>query len=210
MKNKILVVGAGGHCRAVLSILIKYNNFKVVGIADRDNKYINQKIMNSKVSYTWNDFEKIFNKGVNKAVLAVGSNDERKKLFKKLISIGFSIETLIDPSAKVSESASIGRGAVICMGAIIGPLVSIGENCIIYSGAIIDHETIIDKHSFIAPGVSIAGRVHINSGSFVGIGSSIKEGISIGENVLVGAGSVVLNNIKSNLRVAGIPASAIK
>jgi acetyltransferase-like isoleucine patch superfamily enzyme len=50
--------------------------------------------------------------------------------------------------------------------------------------------------------------VSIGELSWVGIGSSIKEGLSVGANVVVGAGSVVLQNVKSNLVVFGIPAKS--
>ena len=85
MTSDILVVGAGGHCRVVLSILFHYKEFNIIGIADRNNESIGEEILGIKVKYSWNDFSKLYNKGVNNAVLAVGDNVERKKLFQETI-----------------------------------------------------------------------------------------------------------------------------
>ncbi len=185
MRNDILVVGAGGHCRVVLSILSHYEEINVIGIADRDRKNLGEEILGIQVQYTWDDFQAVYDEGVPNAVLAVGSNKERKYLFNELTEIGYSIKTLIDPSALIGKDVKIGVGTTICMGAVIGPLVSIGDSCIIYSGVVIDHETIIKNDCFIAPGVCIAGRVYIENGSFVGIGCSINENIKIGANTVI-------------------------
>ena len=209
MRNDILVIGAGGHCRVVLSILSYYKELNVIGIADRDSKNLGEDILGIQVQYTWDDFQAVYDEGVLNAVLAVGSNKERKHLFNELTEIGYSIKTLIDPSALIDKGAKIGIGTTICMGVKIGPLVSIGDNCIIYTGATIDHETIIKNDCFIAPGVCIAGRVSIENGSFVGIGCSIKDKIKIGANTIIGAGSVVINDFPSNTKAVGVPAKQL-
>ncbi len=206
MRNDILVVGAGGHCRVVLSILSHYKELNVVGIADKNSKSLGEEILGIQVQYTWDDFQAVYDEGVPNAVLAVGSNKKRKHLFNELTEIGYSIKTLIDPSALIDKGAIIGIGTTICMGVKIGPLVSIGDNCIIYTGTVIDHETIIKNDCFIAPGVCIAGRVSIENGSFVGIGCSINENIKIGANTVIGAGSVVINDFPPNTKAAGVPA----
>ena len=209
MRNDILVIGAGGHCRVVLSILSYYKELNVVGIADKDSKSFGEEILSTQVKYTWDDFQSLYDNGVSIAALAVGNNSERKLLFSKLTEIGYTVKTLIHPSALVDKNADIGAGTIICMGAKIGPLVSIGNNCIIYTGAIIDHETNIKNDCFIAPGVCIAGRVSIEQGSFIGIGSSIIENITLGANCTVGAGSVVINDFPSNTTIAGVPAKQL-
>lgn len=209
MKNDILVVGAGGHCRVVLSILNHYKEFNVIGIADRDNKNFGEEILGAQVQYTWDDVQAVYDEGISNSVLAVGDNKERQLLFAKLTEIGYTIKTLIHPSALVDNNVKIGVGTTICMGAKIGPLVSIGDNCIIYTGTVIDHETIIKSDCFIAPGVSVAGRVYIEQGSFIGIGCSIKDKVRIGAHSVIGAGSVVIHDVDANTTVAGIPATEL-
>lgn len=210
MVNDILIVGAGGFCRVVLSILHSYKNFNVIGIADRDSKNIGEEISGSVIKYSWKNFTEIYEKGTQYAVIAIGDNDERKELFSRLSSLGFEIPTIIHPSAIIEKDAVVGNGCVICMGIKIGTQVSIGKNGIVWTGSIIDHEAKIGDYVFIAPGCNIAGRVKIGDGSFVGIGSTIKEKITIGKSVVIGAGSVVISDIGDNTTVAGVPAKTLR
>ena len=108
MVKNIVVVGAGGHCRIVLSILRHSENFKVVGIADRSSDTIGEEILGSRIEYTWDDFEDLQKKGVHHAFIAIGDNEERKNLFETLSKIGFKIPTLIHPSALIEKDAVLG------------------------------------------------------------------------------------------------------
>lgn len=210
MIKKIVIIGAGGHSRVVLSILRYYKQFNIIGIADRHAGTTGERIMGFKIKYTWNDLDNIYKKGARRAIIAVGDNRERKRLFTKLVDMGFNIPTIIHPSAIIEKDAILGDGNVICMGAKIGTNVHIGGNCIIYTGAILDHEVSIGDHVFIAPGCAIAGRVKIGEGAFIGIGSCIKEEVRIGKNAVIGAGSVVLDDVPDGEVVGGIPAKRLK
>jgi len=207
MKKKLVVVGAGGHARAVLSIL-SYSDYNIIGIADKTKYAFGEKIDEIKISYTWEELPSLYNDGVKYAAIAIGDNKQRRFLFTKLKKIGFELPNIIHPTVFIEKNAIIGSGNHIAMGANIGSLVKIKDNCIIY-GSTIEHETIIENNVFIAPSVSIAGRVRLCDSCFIGIGSSIKEKLTIGKKAIVGAGSVVINNIDENLKVVGIPAKSI-
>ena len=210
MVENIIVVGAGGQCRVVLSILRYYKNFNVIGIADRNSKNIGEQISGKIIKYSWNNFKEIYERGTRQAVIAIGDNNERRELFSRLSSIGFKMPTIIHPSAVIEKDASLGNGCVICMGVKIDTLVSIGKNCVVYSGSIIEHEVKIGDHVYISPGCNIAGRITIGDGSFIGIGSNIIERITVGKNAVIGAGSVVISDIDDNSTVAGVPAKPIR
>lgn len=210
MVDNIIVFGAGGHSRVVLSILRSCKNFNVIGIADRDSNNIGEEISGSIIEYSWNEFREIYEKDTRHAVIAVGDNNERRELFSRLSGIGFKLPTIIHPSAIIEKDAVLGDGCVICIGVKIGTMVDIGKNCIVYTGSIIDHEAKIGDHVFIAPGCNIAGRVTIGEGSFIGIGSNIKEKVTVGKNAVIGAGSVVISDIGDNSTVAGVPAKTIR
>ena len=210
MAKKIIIIGAGGHCRTVISILRYYKDFKISAIADRDDSTLGEKIDGVTIEYSWKDIAKIYKNGIHYAAIAIGDNRERENLFKALSEKGFTVPTLVHPSALIEKNAVVGEGSVVCMGAKIGPDVRIGENCIIYTGTILDHEAHVGKHVFIAPGCAIAGRVKIGDGSFIGIGSNVKEKVSIGKDVTIGAGSVVLEDIPDGEKVGGVPAKRLR
>jgi UDP-3-O-[3-hydroxymyristoyl] glucosamine N-acyltransferase len=74
----------------------------------------------------------------------------------------------------VSESAHIGRGAVIFPGCYVSSSVQIGLNVAIVAGSTIGHDTVLADHAVISGHVNVGGACTIGSESFIGMGSQIK------------------------------------
>jgi len=207
--RKVVVVGAGGHARMVLSLLNKLELWQIVGLLDRDLDSVDEEINGYKIVGSWNDIASA-KKQADYAVIAVGDNQERKELYHLFRKANFRIPTLIHPSAYVDDSARLGDGCVVCMGVLIGAQVKIGSNSIVNSGSIVDHECELGDHIHIAPGVRLAGRITIGEGTFLGIGTSIKDKVKIGKGVVVGAGSVVVSDLPADVMAYGVPAEVRK
>jgi len=210
-KKKIILIGGGGHCKVVLSILKKIKNFGIAGIVD--NYKAESFISGIKTIGTDDDLRDIYKSGVHYALITVGSikdNTKRYKLFNMAREIGYKFPVIISPEAIVDESIKIGEGTVVMLGSIINIGSSIGKNCIINTGAIIEHDCKIGDYCHIAPGVHISGAVNIGELSFIGIGTTIIQGITIGKNVTIGAGSVVVKDIPDNVIALGNPAKIVR
>ena len=62
----------------------------------------------------------------------------------------------------------------------------------------------------LEPNVVIGNDVNFSDNVFIGANSTIIERIIIQENIFIGASSLVIdNNLKPNLRYAGVPAKII-
>jgi len=210
-KNKIVLIGGGGHCKVVISILKKLDNFEISGIVD--NYKAGSLISGIKIIGTDDDLKNIYKNGICYALITVGSikdNIKRYRLFNMAKEIGYNFPVIISPEAIVDKSVKIGEGTVIMLGSIINIDSSIGKNCIINTGAIIEHDCKIGDYCHITPGVHISGAVNIGELSFIGIGATIIQGINIGRNVTIGAGSVVIKDIPDNVIALGNPAKIIK
>jgi len=210
-KNKIVLIGGGGHCKVVISILKKLNNFEISGIVD--NYKAGSLISRIKIIGTDDDLRDIYKSGIHYALITVGSikeNIKRYRLFNMVREIGYKFPVIISPEAIVDKSIRIDEGTVIMPGSIINIDSSIGKNCIINTGAIIEHDCKIEDHCHIAPGVHISGAANIGELSFLGIGATMIQGIKIGKNVTIGAGSVVIKDIPDNVIAVGNPPKIIK
>ncbi len=210
-KKKIVLIGGGGHCKVVISILKKLDNFEITGISD--NYKAGSLINGIKILGTDDDLKNIYKSGIHYALITVGSikdNSKRYGLFNIARKIGFIFPTIISQEATVDESSKVDEGTIIMPGSIINIDSSIGKNCIINTGAIIEHDCKIGNHCHITSGVHIAGAVEIDKLSFIGIGATVIQGIKIGKNVTIGAGSVVIKNIPDNVIAVGNPAKIIK
>lgn len=212
-KPKLILVGGGGHCKVVLSILKKLNSYEIVGIADRTEK-LNSKILGVAISQTDRDLEGVFkSKDITNAFItlgSVGNSEKRRHLFDLVKNIGFNVPTIVSPDSIISEKVNIGEGTVIMPGAIINSGSVIGSNCIINTGAIIDHDCSIGDHVHIAPGVTLSGGVNVESGVHIGTGATLIQSIVIGEKSIIGAGAVVLSDMPPNSVVVGVPAKVTR
>ncbi len=212
-RPKLILVGGGGHCTVVLSILRKLSSYEIVGIADTTEKR-NTALLGIPVNYTDTDLEKVFKyDGVKRAFItlgSVGSSEKRRQLFELVKGIGFAVPTIVSPDSILSEEVTIGEGTIIMPGAIINSGSIIGSNCIINTGAIIDHDCSIGDHVHLAPGVTLSGGVTIRNSVHIGAGATIIQSVSIGENTIVGAGAVVVKALPQNVVVAGVPARIIR
>lgn len=201
-KNRLLIIGAGGHGRVVADIALRMDKWREIAFLDDDENIqpsmIIEVIGKSSDAFTYiNDYD-IF--------VAIGNNKTREKIQVQLEVAGVNIPTLIHPSAIIGEGVEVGIGTAVMAGAIINCYGIIGKGCIINTGVIIDHDSVIGDYVHMSPGAHLAGTVQVGKGSWLGIGSVVSNNINICSGCKVGAGAVVVRNITKSGTYVGIPA----
>jgi UDP-perosamine 4-acetyltransferase len=208
---KIIIIGAGGHSRAVYECLRQNKNLEVVAFIDNVLGEKTELIMNIPVLGPHSVIPGLIKEeNVKGFALGIGDNKVRAERYNELKLLGLEPINAIHPTAKIAYNVEIGNGVMIGINSTLNTHAKIGNNAIINTGTIVEHEDQIEENVHIAPGSSIAGRVTIKKNSFIGIGSVVKEYITIGKNVIIGAGSVVLEDIPDNAIAVGSPAKIIK
>lgn len=207
-KEKIILIGTGGHAGVVLDILNEIDQYEIIGVTTKGlNKgdYFKDILVLGDDSVLA-EFKK---KGIDKVALGIGGfkdNYLRKSIFLYLKELGFEVISVVHPKSIISRTVEIGEGACIFPGVIINSNVRIGNNVIIATGSSIDHETIIEDHVLISAGVTIGACSLIKQEALIALGAKIVSGISIGAETLIAAGAVVVQDIANNEKVYGIPA----
>ena len=204
-KDKLLIIGAGGHGKVVADVAIKMNCWKSIQFLD-DNHSLKQAlgldvIGNTSEYLNFIDEYDLF--------IGIGNNAIRNKLHKILERNKASIPVLIHPSSIIANEVNIERGTVIMAGTVINSSTKIGKGCIINTGSTIDHDNNIEDFVHISPGVHVAGNVNIGKSSWLGIGSIIKNNVNITHNCIVGAGGVVIDDLFSSGKYVGVPVRRI-
>ncbi len=207
----VVIIGAGGHGRVVLDILHHDINVGSLSLVDDDDKYKNNMIDGAPVLGKINSLPSLIPKHrLGGAIIAIGDNKTRARIYKNIASMGLKIVNAIHPHALIARDVIIGEGSVIAAGVIIGTGSRIGNNVIINTGVIIEAENIIDDHTHISPGVNLAGKVTIKKYTQVGLGVNVIHDITIGENVMVGAGAIIIKDVPDNSLAVGTPARVIR
>ncbi len=206
---KIGIVGAGGHGRVVLDLILENTGMEAAGFFDQrtggEGPY-GWPILGDESSLVenWPVFQ------LDGVIVAIGDNRARRRIFEKLLAAGIPLVSLIYHRAQVSRFARIGAGTVICAGAVVGPGAVIGDNCIINTGASVDHDCRVQDHAHLCPGAVLAGTVTVGEEAMLGTGTVVIPGITIGKRTITGAGSVIIRDLPDNLVVAGVPARLIR
>jgi sugar O-acyltransferase (sialic acid O-acetyltransferase NeuD family) len=203
-KEKIIVIGAGGHAQSCIDVIESQGKFKIAGVIGTENE-VGTEISGYPVIGTDEDLPFLASKIMN-AIIGIGqieSSYTRKNLFLRLNEYGFNLPAIISSNAVISKSAQIGSGTIVMHHALVSAGVKIGENCIINSKANLEHNSVIESHSHISTGAIVNGDCLIGSGSFIGSGSVVKQGCTVGINSVIGMLTGVRNDIPANSLYTG-------
>jgi len=210
MKEKIVVIGGGGHAKVIISILKKIERFEIVGFTDPEEA---GPVLGAEYLGTDEILQELYANGVKNAVIGLGqikSSVVRRKLVKMIQEIGFDSPAIISPRAIINEEVSIGEGTVVMDGAVINSGTIIGDYSIINTNCSVDHDCNIGSFTHIAPGVTLSGYINVGENVLLGTGASVIHDISITSGALIAAGSSVQKNIKIPGLYRGVPARLIK
>lgn len=189
-KEKIVLIGGGGHCHSVIDVIEQENKYEIIGIIDK-KELIGKKVLNYEIIACDDGLDEIF-KTCKNSIITVGqiqSSNLRTKIFKNLKKIGFNLPTIVSPLAYVSKYSVLGEGTVVHHHVVINANVKIGKNCIINTKSLIEHDSIVEDYCHISTASVINGGVTVKEGNFYGSNATSKQSIVI--DSFIKAGSLV-------------------
>lgn len=189
---RLLLIGAGGHCRSVIDVIQMTTKYEIVGIIG----------LHTEVGNTICGIEVVGDDGdiahwaaqVDQVLVTIGQigkSQIRTSIFNRLIDSHIEPATIVSPLSHVSTHANIAGGTIIMHHAIINAGAQIGENCIINSKALIEHDVEIGAHSHIATRATVNGGTRIGCGSFIGSGAIIYQMVTLVDQSIVRAGDII-------------------
>lgn len=191
MKEKIILIGGGGHCKACIDVVEQEGRFAIAGIVDVPQKK-NQTVLDYSVIGTDDDLAELISSFPN-VLITIGqitSPARRMELFNNLMEMGARFPVIQSPLAYVSSHASIAGGTIIMHHALVSAGARIGRNCIINTKALVEHDAVIEDHCHISTGAIVNGGVKIGSGTFFGSGAVVAQNTSIPSNSFIKANSI--------------------
>lgn len=203
----LYLYGCGGHAKVILDILIKQGR-KVKAFVDDNPPSKIKSIHNIPIYHASEVLPNIVLD--SQWIVAIGNNATRKRIAKRLKTLGYDFAKAIHPSAQIAIGVEIAPGTVIMPNVVINTDTQIGHHVIINTGATIDHDCVIGSYCHIAPGCSLCGQVHVEQEVLLGVGSKVCPGMRIGAQTTCGAGSVVVKSLPSRCLAYGCPAKIIK
>lgn len=199
MKEKIILIGGGGHCKSCIDVIEQEGAYQIAGIVDVPEK-LYQKILGYEIIATDDDLPRLAEEYENFLITLgqIKSPEKRIRIFQALKESGAKFPIIVSPLAYVSRHAEIAEGTIVMHHALINAGAQIGSNCIINTKALIEHDAVIRNHCHIATGAVINGGVKVGLGTFFGSNAVTREYIEIGENSIIGCGAKITKDIPPN------------
>jgi UDP-perosamine 4-acetyltransferase len=208
VRPAILVLGSGGHGKAVLDLLMAHGGWRIAGVVDgapRVAAVLGVPVLGDETAVAG-----LVADGVAAAHPAIGHNAQRIAAGSRLLAAGFALPPLVHPAAVIGHGATLGEGVAVLARAVVGPDARIARLALVNTGAIVEHDCDIGEAAHIAPGAVLAGGVRIGAGAMVGAGAVIRPGVIVGAGAIIGAGAAVLADVPPGVTVAGVPAQPLR
>ena len=186
MRDKLLLVGAGGFGRVVLEHAIQEYDCAFID----DGPEIGTLVNGVPVIGRPTELEKFISE-YKLLLVAIGNNKLREKIYKDAESIGYDFPNLIDPSAYISPFAEIGKGCVILNNAVVQNNAKIGNGCILNSGVEAHHDSVIEDFCLIYANSVVRALTHVGKRVRIGSTVSISTGAMVEDDADIEDGSAV-------------------
>ena len=191
MKEKIILIGGGGHCRACIDVIEQEGLFTIAGIVDVPEKK-QHNVLGYPVIGSDADLAELI-KSFPNVLITLGhikSPIRRMELFDDLMQMGARFPMIQSPLAYVSSHAQVAEGTIVMHHVLINAGARVGRNCIINNNRLVEHDAVIEDHCHISTGAVVNGGVKIGSGSFFGSGAVAAENTLIPSNSFIKANSL--------------------
>ena len=133
----------------------------------------------------------------------------KEKLVAPLVAAGAEFLTFVHPQALVGARVKLGRGVVVCPGAILSVDIDLGDFAMVNLNCTIGHDASLGPWTSLSAQCDITGHVRVADRVFLGSRASIIPGKSVGSRATVGAGAVVVRDVPPDVTVVGIPARVL-
>lgn len=186
---RLIIVGAGGHGRSVAESVLAGGKFRVVGFLDDAFPGLSQ-VRDFPVLGGIADFSRLLD-CADAAIVAIGNNQLRKEVCRRLRNAGLELATVIHPRAIVSPSAIIGTGSAIMAGAIVGTEAVLGKGVIVNCGAVVDHHCKVEDFGHLGVNAAMAGGSVLGEGAWMQAGSALGYGVTVDAAMVLAPGEAV-------------------
>lgn len=189
MKSKgiLLIVGSGGHGRAVAEAASMTGEWTDIVFAD-DSYPTQQQSGDWCIAGATGQLPELV-RSCHAAIVAIGNQAVRARLTGALADLGIPLATIVHPWAWISKSAEVGGGSAIMAGAVVGSHARLGKGVIVNANATADHDAILGDFAHLGVGVQLAGGVVVEDRAWLQAGSCAGYRVRVPADAVLPPGS---------------------
>lgn len=164
--TNLLILGAGGYGQTILELAQASGEYQKIAFLD-------DRATGPQVLGRCEEFERFADEYPH-LYPAFGNNELRMRWAQQIVASGYTVPTLVHPTAYVSPTARLGQGTAVLPKAVVNAHAVTGANCIINCGAILDHDCTVCE------------------GAHIGLGAILKTGCRVEPLAKIEAAVVVM------------------
>ena len=211
--RSVIGLGAGGHAKVVIEILMYTKNLKIYGLLDANHQLHGKELFGVPILGGDDILDRSKGQGISHFFVGAGgvpNYSVRRRLFELGCQKGLIPVAAIHPAAVLSSSSVLGNGVTAMAGVVVNADARVGDNVILNTGCVVEHDAQIDAHAHIAPGAVVSGGAWVGEEAQVGAGATVRQAVRIGPGAVVGAGAVVIRDVAAYTVVVGVPAKLLR
>lgn len=173
MKQRIVIIGAGGHGRVVADAIVSQDKYELIGFVDAALDIGTEILSGFKVIEKQNNLHLIKEK-TDTFIVAIGNNVVREKVYQ-LASQILEPGIVVHSSSIIGSDVTIGKGSVVLANTVINASSSIGNNTIVNTATVVDHDSSIGNNVHLSIGTMVGSNSKIGNGCTTEVGAAIQS-----------------------------------
>lgn len=190
-RKRLIVIGAGGHGRAVAESAALTKRWDCIAFLDDSFPQVSSRHPEWPLLGRSGDASGILTEQ-DECIVAIGNQGTRHRLVQGLLASGKRLASVVHPRAWVSPAAIVGPGAAIMAGAVIGCQARVGLAAIVNANATVDHDAVLEDFAHIGVGVQLAGGVIVREGAWLQAGVCAGYGVVVPAQAIVAPGTALV------------------
>lgn len=186
MKEKLLIVGAGGLGRIVLEHSLQTYDCYFVD----DGLNLGDVVCGTPIIGNTEDLQNLYSEFKN-LIIAIGDNEIRRRLYELAKHIGYKIVNVICDSVYVSPFSTLGSGCVLLNNVVLQNGSTIGNGVVLNPGVEIHHDSTIGDFVLIYANSVIRTNTHIGNKVKIGSNVTVSNNTTINPDVVINDGSTI-------------------
>lgn len=185
MKEKLLLVGAGGFGRVAMEHAVKVYDCFFVDDCYPDTKEVCGIAIIGKIS----DLACLF-RTYKKLIVTIGNTKLRESIYQKAEKIGFEFPNIIADTTYISPFATLGKGCVLLNNVSVQNGAKIGNGVLLNPSVEIHHDSFVDDFTLIYSNSVVRTNAHIGKRAWIGSTVSISVNAHIADDEIIPDGVV--------------------